>query len=117
VTRDIPERESLTVEFKSDRGRLSDRDLIAAVICLANPEGGDLYLGVEDDGTVTGLHPAHRNLTGLMRLLGEHHRGVAPLVVTKYEARLERLMSLLKHDVTIKPRTTVSQANQFLPVA
>jgi len=36
MTHDIPERENLTVEFKSDRDRLSDRDLIAAVICLAN---------------------------------------------------------------------------------
>ncbi len=69
MTRDIPERESLTVEFKSDRARLADRDLIAAVICLANTEGGEVYLGVEDDGRVTGLHPAHQNLTGLTALI------------------------------------------------
>ncbi len=69
MTRDIPERESLTVEFKSDRARLADRDLIAAVICLANTEGGELYLGVEDDGRVTGLHPVHQNLTGLTALI------------------------------------------------
>ena len=69
MTRDIPERESLLVEFKSDRGRLSDRDLVANVVCLANTEGGEIYLGVEDDGTVTGLHPAHRNLTGLTALI------------------------------------------------
>ena len=66
---DIPERESLTVEFKSDRNRLNDRDLIAAVVCLANTDGGDLYLGIEDDGTVTGLHSAHQNLTGLTALI------------------------------------------------
>jgi ATP-dependent DNA helicase RecG len=69
MTRDIPERESLTVEFKSDRARLADRDLIAALICLANTEGGEIYLGVEDDGRVTGLHPAHQNLTGLTALI------------------------------------------------
>jgi ATP-dependent DNA helicase RecG len=69
MPRDIPERESLTVEFKSDRDRLSDRDLIAAVICLANTEGGEIYLGVEDDGAVTGLHPVHQNLTGLTALI------------------------------------------------
>ena len=69
MTRDIPERESLTVEFKSDRARLADRDLIAAVICLANTEGGEIYLGVEDDGRVTGLHPAHQSLTGLTALI------------------------------------------------
>jgi hypothetical protein len=63
MTGEIPKRESLTVEFKSDRNRLNDRDLIAAVVCLANTDGGDIYLGVEDDGTITGLHPAHQNLT------------------------------------------------------
>ena len=69
MPREIPERESLTVEFKSDRDRLSDRDLISAVICLANTEGGEIYLGVEDDGNVTGLHPVHQNLTGLTALI------------------------------------------------
>ena len=55
--------ENLTVEFKSDAKSLPDRDLIAAVVALANTEGGDLFLGVEDDGTPTGLHANHRNLT------------------------------------------------------
>lgn len=61
----LPPRESLTVEFKSDRKRLSDTDLVEAVVCLANAEGGELWLGVEDDGTPTGLHAEHQHLTGL----------------------------------------------------
>lgn len=52
--------ESLTVEFKSDRGPLSDADLLETVVCLANAQGGTLLIGVEDDGTVTGLHPRHQ---------------------------------------------------------
>lgn len=35
---------------------MSDDDLIEALICLANAQGGTLYLGVENDGAVTGLH-------------------------------------------------------------
>jgi ATP-dependent DNA helicase RecG len=61
----LPSRESLTVEFKSDRKRLSDNDLVEAVICLANADGGQLWLGVEDDGTPTGLHTEHMQLSGL----------------------------------------------------
>lgn len=61
----LPPRETLTVEFKSDRSKLPDRDLIEALICLANAEGGELWLGVEDDGTPTGLHAEHRLLEGL----------------------------------------------------
>jgi ATP-dependent DNA helicase RecG len=58
--RTVPSQETLTVEFKSDQKPLSDRDLIATVVCLANTEGGVLYLGVEDDGSITGLHTSHQ---------------------------------------------------------
>lgn len=54
----IPTQETLVVEFKSDRDKLDDGELIEALICLANAQGGTLYLGVENDGTVTGLHGA-----------------------------------------------------------
>ncbi|WP_295622647.1 helix-turn-helix domain-containing protein, partial [uncultured Lamprocystis sp.] len=57
MPRRLPPAESLTVEFKSDRKKLSDIDLVEALVCLANAEGGELWLGVEDDGTPTGLHP------------------------------------------------------------
>jgi ATP-dependent DNA helicase RecG len=69
MSRPVPERESLTVEFKSDQGPLPDAELTAAVVCLANTEGGDLYVGVESDGSVTGLHPRHRNVTGVIALI------------------------------------------------
>lgn len=49
----LPPRESLTVEFKSDLKRLSDRDLVEVVICLANTDGGQLWLGVKDNGAPT----------------------------------------------------------------
>jgi ATP-dependent DNA helicase RecG len=61
----LPPAETLTIEFKSDRMRLSDNDLVEALACLANTDGGELWLGVEDDGTPTGLHAAHTNLAGL----------------------------------------------------
>ncbi len=67
--RTIPLKESLTVEFKSDAQRLSDDDLIAAVVCLANSEGGDLYVGVEDDGRITGLHRTHQNSITLAAMI------------------------------------------------
>jgi ATP-dependent DNA helicase RecG len=65
----IPSQESLTCEFKSDRKCLPDRELIEAVVCLANGPGGDIYLGVENDGTVTGLHPRHQQLDRLAALI------------------------------------------------
>lgn len=67
--RAIPTAESLTCEFKSDRQCLPDRELIEAVVCMANGEGGEIYLGVEDDGRVTGLHQDHRLLEGLAAMV------------------------------------------------
>lgn len=69
MTHRLPPCESLTVEFKSDRRRLSDTDLVEAIVCLANGEGGELWLGVEDDGTPTGLHAEHFSLDGLSGLV------------------------------------------------
>jgi ATP-dependent DNA helicase RecG len=69
MTHPLPPAESLTIEFKSDRKRLPDAELIEAVVCLANAEGGELWLGVEDDGTPTGLHSDHQILVGLPGLV------------------------------------------------
>src|SRR5690554_5304182 len=61
----IQQGESLTLEFKSDVKCLPDRDLIAAVVALANTEGGNLLLGVEDNGAITGLHNKHKAIEKL----------------------------------------------------
>ncbi|QLF93970.1 putative DNA binding domain-containing protein [Pseudomonas sp. ABC1] len=61
----LPRCETLTIEFKSDRRKLPDNDLVEALVCLANAEGGELWLGIEDDGTPSGLHAEHRLLDGL----------------------------------------------------
>lgn len=65
MERIIPQKETLEIEFKSDEKKLHDGELIDAVVAFANTNGGDLYLGVEDDGHITGLHPDHRDVTQL----------------------------------------------------
>ncbi len=84
--------ESLTLEFKSDIKGLPDRELIAAIVALANTEGGNLLLGVEDDGKVTGLNPSHHNLSGLVTLIA--NRTNPSLSVKVYSERInERLIA------------------------
>ena len=61
MSRIIPSSESLTVEFKSDLKKYPDSDIFEAVVAFANTEGGSLYLGVEDNGQITGVHPSHKN--------------------------------------------------------
>ncbi len=65
----IHQGESLILEFKSDMKSLPDRELMNAIVSLANTDGGDLLLGVEDDGTITGLHPNHVIISGLSSLI------------------------------------------------
>lgn len=65
----IQQGESLALEFKSDLKCLPDRDLVSTVVSLANTDGGNLLLGVEDDGAVTGLHANHLNVSGIPSLI------------------------------------------------
>lgn len=81
----LPQSESLKVEFKSDRKRLSDDELVEALACLANTQGGELWLGVEDDGTPTGLHNAHEDLTGLSGLVAARTSPSLAVVVETVE--------------------------------
>lgn len=61
MSRMVPYEETLSIEFKSDIKKYGDNDLFEDVVAFANTEGGALYLGVEDDGTITGVHPEHAN--------------------------------------------------------
>ncbi len=65
----LPEKESLVTEFKSDRKTLSDSVIVEEVVALSNTDGGRLYIGVEDDGTITGAQPAHRETARLASLI------------------------------------------------
>ena len=49
-------KEDMTHEFKSDLKKLPDEEIIEAVVAFANTDGGELYLGVEDNGDISCLH-------------------------------------------------------------
>lgn len=57
----LPDKETLTIEFKSDIKKLSDSEIFEAVVAFANTEGGDLYLGIENSGEITGVNEEHKN--------------------------------------------------------
>lgn len=80
-------RETLTVEFKSDRDRLPDDDLVEAVVCMANTDGGEVFIGIEDDGTVSGLHATHRNVGQLVAMIA--NKTLPPLSVRAEVVEME----------------------------
>jgi ATP-dependent DNA helicase RecG len=92
--RTIPQQESLTVEFKSDQARLNDRDLVAAVVCLANTDGGLLYLGVEDNGTITGLHAERQSPANLTALIANRTNPPVSVRVTILQEEGQRVAAI-----------------------
>lgn len=75
----LPKNESLRVEFKSDLKCLPDNDIVDTVVGFANTEGGMLYLGVEDDGRVTGLHPNHSDVLKMTIMVANKTRPSLPV--------------------------------------
>lgn len=102
----ICQGESFGVEFKSDRGPLSDSELLGLVVCLANAQGGVLVVGVEDDGTVTGLHEKHRtNPEQLASFIAA--RTQPPLSVkTSFESWGEHLVAIIEVPKANQPVAT-----------
>ena len=80
----IPMKEDLTTEFKSDKKRYPDNLLIEELVGMANTKGGELYLGVEDNGEITGIHKVHEDINGLKAL-------VANMTVPSLSVRAEIL--------------------------
>lgn len=70
-------KETSSLEFKSDLKRLPDDDLLDAVVALANSDGGTVYLGVEDDGTPTGIDKVHQDAVGLSAMIA--NRTIPPV--------------------------------------
>ena len=88
MDRIIPSEETLTVEFKSDRKKLSDDELVEALIAFSNTEGGDLYLGVEDDGRITGRHETHKDFTQLSAFIANKTVPPVAVMVDQIDAEL-----------------------------
>lgn len=82
MKRTIPLKETLTIEFKSDLKKYGDADLFEDVVAFANTDGGELYLGVEDDGRITGVHPEHSNPISLSAFIANN---TVPPISTRAE--------------------------------
>ena len=75
--------ETLTIEFKG--GGIDLDDLAAAVVCLANSDGGYLLLGVTDKGEVAGIDPDKSDYTDPRRLAAAISTRTQPAVMAGTE--------------------------------
>ena len=67
--RTIPTKETLEIEFKSDVKSYPDHALVEEIVGMTNTVGGVLFLGVEDDGTITGIQNKHKDAVGVTALI------------------------------------------------
>ena len=107
----FPTKETMTIEFKSDKNCLPDSDIIDVVVAFANTEGGTLYLGLEDDGTVTGLHKKHRDITRLTAFLANK---TVPPVSTRALILTQGPLEVLQLDVPKSNAIVASSSGKIL---
>lgn len=103
--------ENLTLEFKSDKKCLPDRDLLAAIVALANTDGGYLLLGIEDDGTVTGIHTSHENLSSLAAFIASR---TSPPLSVKIDSEIIDDKKIAKISVPAVRHLTSTSEGQLL---
>lgn len=104
-------REDLYTEFESDRTCLSDSDILDVVVAFANTDGGCLYLGVEDDGSVTGLHPKHKDVTQLAAFVA--NKTVPPIPV-RIEIQYFDKISVLKMEIPRRTSIAATSSGKLL---
>ena len=105
--RTIPVVESLEVEFKSDLKCYPDHDLIEEIVGMTNTIGGVLFLGVEDDGTITGVHKKHKDAIGVTALIAN---STVPPVAVRAEIITEEEKDILKIEIP-RSRGVISTAS------
>ena len=83
IQKDLEMGETLTCEFKSDyRGKLDLSKIVETVVGMANTQGGTLYIGIEDDGLVTGIRHLKKYLVNTSLLIADIQKNTMPPVFT-----------------------------------
>lgn len=83
IRQTIVDGESYTVEFKD--GSINDAELVETVACLANGSGGQLLVGVGNDGELQGAMPRHGTTTEPNRVEALISNRTEPPVLTKVD--------------------------------
>lgn len=109
--RTIPYKETLTVEFKSDIKKLSDNVLIDEIVGMTNTDGGHLYLGVEDDGEITGVHKHHADEIGVVALIANK---TVPSVSVRAELIEEEGKNVLMISIPVSRGITATTDGKIL---
>lgn len=106
----IPPCEALNIEFKSDQKCISDSVIVEEVVALANTDGGTLYVGIEDDGSITGAQANHRDPVRITALVA--NRTVPP--VTTRVSVLDETVPVLVIEVPLSRSVVATSTGKML---
>lgn len=109
--REIPFKEDLITEFKSDRARYKDTLLVEEIVGMANTKGGNLYLGVEDDGEITGVHREHEDINGLRALIANM---TVPSLSVRADILIEDNKKVLKIEIPMSHSVVATSNGKIL---
>lgn len=106
----------MSVEFKTDTPKTyNDSSIIETVVCLANsPHGGDLLIGVEDDGQVTGARPRHGKSTDPIKLQAMVANNTVPQVVPSVEVISIDDMAVIRVEVAPAPSVVGTRDGKYV---
>jgi ATP-dependent DNA helicase RecG len=74
---------------------------------MTNTVGGTLFLGVEDDGEITGVHKKHKDAIGVTALIAN---STVPPIAVRAEVIIEEEKDILKIEIP-RSRGVVSTAS------
>ena len=83
LVQQIAHGETLNLEFKSDRRRISDREIYEEIVAMANASGGMVLIGVEDNGTISGSQPRHGASTDPIKVQSAIFNNTVPNINTR----------------------------------
>ncbi len=111
----IPESENISVEFKSAQVR--PESVARAMVAFSNTYGGTLYIGVEDDGSVSGLDEGRKWDEWAANIA---RNAINPAISPKISVELEGEKRILRIDVEKgknKPYQTLGDGKYWIRVA
>lgn len=110
--RTVPLKETLLIEFKSDQKGYPDNDLVEAIVGMTNTEGGILFLGIEDDGDITGIKTKHEDAIGVSVMIANK---TVPPVYTHAEILVEENQKkVLKIEIPISKSVVATADGKIL---
>lgn len=110
--------ETLAVEFKGEeRAPLNDRDLVETIVCLANRTGTEparLFIGVEDDGRITGARPRQGDATDPARVAALIANRTRPSIAVQVESATVDGKAVLVVEVPAQRQPVATSEGVFL---